>query len=144
VNGLITPNNNKVLNSDIIHSYDNDKTVETNVKRKKETPNEKDTDAAAHNSRNKKNHIILIIGDSHTRGYASELKENLDETYNITGIIKPGADLSTLSNSVEGTVLTLGKNYIISKNNSKMGLRHILNFISNNIHTNIISLGVPH
>jgi hypothetical protein len=67
VNGLVTPNNNKVLNSDIIHSYDNDKTVETNVKRKKETPNEKDTYAAANNSKNKGNHTILIIGDSHAR-----------------------------------------------------------------------------
>jgi hypothetical protein len=35
VNGLVTPNNNKVLNSDIILLYDNDKTVETNLKKKK-------------------------------------------------------------------------------------------------------------
>jgi hypothetical protein len=67
--------------------------------------------------------------------------------------MKSGADLSTLSNSVKDTVLTLGKNYVlvfsggandISKDNSKMGLRHILNFVSNNTHTNIILLGVPH
>jgi hypothetical protein len=56
----------------------------------------------------------------------------------MTGIVKPQADIVTLSNSVKYTVLTLGKSDVlifcggvndISKNNSKMGLRHIFNFV---------------
>jgi hypothetical protein len=71
----------------------------------------------------------------------------------VTGIIKPGADVTTLSNSVKDTVLNLGKNDVlvfgggandISKNDSKMGLRPILNFVRNNSHTNIVLLDVPH
>jgi hypothetical protein len=81
INGLVTSNNKKVLNSDILHSYDSDETVEANAR-----------------------------------------------------------------NSVKDTILTLGKNDVlvfsggandISKNNSKMGLRHILNFVSNNTHTHV-------
>jgi hypothetical protein len=61
--------------------------------------------------------------------------------------VKPGADIVALSNSVKGTVLTLEKSDVlvfgggvndISKNSSKMVLRYILNFVRNNIHTNIV------
>jgi hypothetical protein len=54
----------------------------------------------------------------------------------VTEVVKPGADIVTLSNSVTDC-LNLRKNDVlvfgggandISKNNSKMGLIHILNF----------------
>ncbi|PNF20943.1 hypothetical protein B7P43_G10555 [Cryptotermes secundus] len=41
INGLVTSNNNKVLNSDILHSYDGEETVEANARNKKEAPKEK-------------------------------------------------------------------------------------------------------
>jgi hypothetical protein len=61
---------------------------------------------------------------------------------NVSGIIKPGADVATLSNFVKDTVLNLRKNDVlvfsgdandISKNYSKMGLRHVLNFVRNKL-----------
>jgi hypothetical protein len=61
---------------------------------------------------NKGNHTILIIGDSHVRECAIKVKDKLDETYNVMGIVQPGANITTLSNSVRDTILTLGKNDI--------------------------------
>jgi hypothetical protein len=42
---------------------------------------------------NKLKHKILIIGDSHTRGLATNLRHNLNEDYKVQGLIKPGFDL---------------------------------------------------
>jgi hypothetical protein len=46
---------------------------------------------------NKGNHTIIILGVSYIRGCANKLKDNLDETYIVTGIVKSGANLTTLS-----------------------------------------------
>ncbi|XP_033607235.1 uncharacterized protein LOC117282287 [Cryptotermes secundus] len=81
INGLVTSNNSKVLNSDILHSYESAETVEANARNEKEAPKEKVADSAASASKNKGNHTILIIGDSHVRRCASKLRENLDKTY---------------------------------------------------------------
>lgn len=81
------------------------------------------------------------------------MKENLDKTYNVMGIVKPGADIITLINSVKDTTSVVSKNDIIvfcggandiAKNNSKEGLRHISNFVNNNTHTNIVMQGIPY
>jgi hypothetical protein len=81
------------------------------------------------------------------------LKDNLNETYSVIGTAKQGADIITLSDSVKDTILTLGKNNAlvfgggandISKNNSKKGLRHILNFVRKHTHANIVLSGIPY
>lgn len=81
------------------------------------------------------------------------MKENLGKTYNVMGIVKPGADSITLINSVKDTTSALSKNDImvlcggandIAKNNSKEGLRHISNFVNNNTHTNIVMQVIPY
>jgi hypothetical protein len=113
VNGVVTTNNNKVLASDIICLYDSDETFEINTRNKKETSKKKDIDLSVNTSKNEGNHTILIIGDSHVRGCASKLEDNLDETYNVIGIVKPGADIITLTNSIKDTILTLGKNDVM-------------------------------
>jgi hypothetical protein len=41
---------------------------------------------------------ILIIGDSHARGLASELNTNLGSEYAVTGTIMPGAKLDNVTN----------------------------------------------
>jgi hypothetical protein len=98
-----------VLTSDIIHSHDSEKIVETSIKNKKESFKIKLTVSAVNTSMNKGSHTILIIGDSHIRGCANKIMDNFRKSYNVTGIVKPGADIATLSNSVTDTVLTLGK-----------------------------------
>ena len=42
---------------------------------------------------------ILITGDSHTRGMATELQHNLDKNYIVEGIVKPGADVEVMLHS---------------------------------------------
>jgi hypothetical protein len=58
-------------------------------------PGNRGDDLSVNTSKNKGNHTILITGDSHARECASKVKDNLDETYNITGIVKLGADVIT-------------------------------------------------
>jgi hypothetical protein len=41
------------------------------------------------------------------------VKDHLHETYNVFGIVKPGADIVTFSNSVKDTILTLRKNDVL-------------------------------
>jgi len=47
---------------------------------------------------------ILIIGDSHARGITSEIQHNLDDGYEIQGIVKPGSDLAAIVNTVKERV----------------------------------------
>jgi hypothetical protein len=42
---------------------------------------------------------ILITGDSHTRGMATELQHNLDRNCIVEGIVKPGADVEVMLHS---------------------------------------------
>jgi hypothetical protein len=111
------------------------------------------TNSSVNISKNKGNHTILIIGDSHIRGYATILKHNFDETYNVIRIVKPGADIMTLSNSVKDTTSTLGKNDAlvfsggannISKKQLKTRTETHLKFCKKNTQTNIVLLGIPH
>jgi hypothetical protein len=102
-----------VVTSDIPHLHDSDKIVETNIKNKEESFKKKLTDSAVSTSKNKGNHNILITGDSHVRACANKIKDNLHKSYNVTGIVKPGADIATLSNFVKYTVLPLGKNDVL-------------------------------
>jgi hypothetical protein len=41
---------------------------------------------------------ILIIGDSHTRGLAMNLRHNLNDDHKIQGLVKPGSNLTAILN----------------------------------------------
>ena len=43
-------------------------------------------------------HRILLVGDSHIRGYASALKPLLNNNYDFYGVVKPGSATSELFN----------------------------------------------
>jgi hypothetical protein len=45
---------------------------------------------------NKKKNKVIIIGDSHARGCASEVQLNLDLTFETQGTVKPGAILQEI------------------------------------------------
>jgi hypothetical protein len=51
-------------------------------------------------------------------------------------------DIKHLTNS--DTIVFIGGTNDVSKNNSQDGLKHIINFVNVNSHTNIILMGVPH
>jgi hypothetical protein len=104
-------------------------------------------------SQQNKGHKIVIIGDSHARGSASNVKNNLNDNYTCSGFVRPGANIDTLTSSRMEDIKYLTSNDIIvfwggtndvSKNNSQDGLKHITNFVKVNSHTNIILMSVPH
>jgi len=56
----------------------------------------------------------MRVGDSHTRGSASNIKHNLNNDFYFNGIVKPGADITTLTSSVaEDTKLLTLKDILV-------------------------------
>jgi hypothetical protein len=47
-------------------------------------------------AQDRKRNKIVIIGDSHARGCAQEIRHNLKQDYEIDGYVKPGANLQTI------------------------------------------------
>jgi hypothetical protein len=50
---------------------------------------------------------ILITGDDHACGIASEMQHNLDDEFEIQGVVKPGADLAAITHTVNKVTGTL-------------------------------------
>ena len=51
---------------------------------------------------------IVIIGDSHARGYAVEISSGLGKDFEVTGTVMPGARLANITNLADKEVSTLG------------------------------------
>jgi hypothetical protein len=94
-----------------------------------------------------------VIGDSHARGLASELKNCLGHEYSITGIITPGARLNSVTQLVKNelaaltrsdTIIVWGGSNDVYKNETQQGLKSLYNFVNQKINTNILTLTVPH
>jgi len=58
---------------------------------------------------NKKRNKIVTLGDSHARGCASEVQHNLDNTFEIHGTVKPGANLEGIVSSPTDATANLTK-----------------------------------
>jgi hypothetical protein len=95
---------------------------------------------------------IIIIGDSHARGAASNVQHNLNATFDTSGFVNPGADVSSIISSVTSDIKHLSSKDVmvlwggandVYRNNSWDALKHITNLIEANKHTNIM-LCVPH
>jgi hypothetical protein len=97
-------------------------------------------------------HKIVILRDSHARGLTSNEKNNLDDNCSVCGFVKPGVNITTQISSMAADINLLTKNDLIifwggsndvSKNNSQEGLKHLVNFVQTNNHTNIFLMCVP-
>ena len=55
------------------------------------------------------NHKIIILGDSHARGLSSNVKNNLDDNYNVCGFVKPGINITTQTSSKIGDTKLFNK-----------------------------------
>jgi hypothetical protein len=139
---------NRISESDIRNGSKIDQSYKTKIKKLllmneifgKENQKEK---REFHLTNNKKNKI-LIIGDSHARGYASNLSSHFGkEDSGLENIIKM---------NIKG-IRALGKKDImivsggamdINKNEAKMGLRQLRNLVSNIQNTNTLIITVPH
>jgi len=47
------------------------------------------------------NHTIIILGNHNTRGCANKIKDNFNKNFNVTGVMKPGSDILTLTVSAK-------------------------------------------
>ena len=105
------------------------------------------------NSLEEKKQKIIIIGDSHTRGSASNIKHNLSDEFDIKVFVKPGADITKLTFAIteetkhltfKDILLFWGGANDVGRNNSREGLKKLIKFVEVNSNTNIILLCVHH
>jgi hypothetical protein len=52
-------------------------------------------------------HKILIIGDSHARGCAAEIKANLSKEFEVQGFVNPGVGLKTVISTAKNDLRKL-------------------------------------
>ena len=99
-----------------------------------------------------KNHKIVLIGDSHIRGYANSLKPLLNSDYEFYGVVKPGSSSSELMFSASEEIKGLSQNDLVvvcsgsndySLNEFSSTFQNIKNFLSINNHTNILLMNIP-
>jgi predicted phosphodiesterase len=86
----------------------------------------------------RRDHKVLIVGDSHARLCATKVKSEIKGSFDVQGIVKPGARAGVLVNTANSDITNLTKNNVIilcggsndvAKNDSKTAVRHIRNFI---------------
>ena len=101
----------------------------------------------------KKDHKIVIIGDSHARLWAQNVKSPIKGNFQVQGLIKPGAGVETLVTSVNSEIPSLTRKDVViicggandvAKNNAKMALNQISNLVKSYNNTNIIVINLPH
>lgn len=102
---------------------------------------------------NKRNHKVVIIGDTHSRGLVKEVQHQLDKNFEVTGFVKPGAGAEKIVNSAMSDIVNLTKSDVVvfssgsndvGKNKASGALKQISNFVKTNNNTNIIMLSAPH
>jgi lysophospholipase L1-like esterase len=103
-------------------------------------------------NKNNVKHNIIILGDSHVSGAASKLQENLNADFAVTSTVKPGAPMNAITNTASEAIKSLtsedlisiwGGSNDISRNNSKLALNEVHNFVINNPDSNIILINAP-
>jgi hypothetical protein len=95
----------------------------------------------------------MIFGDSHARGCAAGVKHLLSSDFEVFRTTNPGAVMKTIKDTAGAKVEQLTKKNVvvlwggsndIAKHNSLVGLKHIIKFLIESNHTNVILLTAPH
>jgi hypothetical protein len=96
----------------------------------------------------KKKRKIIVMGDSHARGLAKELKYGFNHEFEIQGIIKPGSTLKNLVKMTCSDLKTLTKRDVclawgstndVGRSKTNMGIRALNDFVSSHeLPTNMI------
>jgi len=96
---------------------------------------------------NKKKHKIILIGDSHVRVCSEKFVNFPGSSCNIIGISKPNVDLKAITSTInirlenlmkKALVIICGKTRDIAKNESKIGLKHPMQFTNSTCNTNVL------
>lgn len=90
-----------------------------------------------------KDHKVIIIGESHSRNSAANIKSTTKDNFGVQGVVNPDTGANILANSVIKNVRSLSKNVIlfcggandVGRNSSLKALCQITNFITDNKHT---------
>jgi hypothetical protein len=94
----------------------------------------------------------VAVVDSHARGREAKLTENLGELFEVTGFVKPGTGSEVITTmETEGiskftkkdVVVIWGGAHDIAKNETKKALEHMVKFVKENSHTNIVIMEAP-
>jgi hypothetical protein len=98
-------------------------------------------------------HKILLIGNSRLRGYAANIILFLNDLFEVSGTIKPGANSETILEQViseigklspkDTVILCCGTNYI-GRVDLREVLKDVISLIRKVSHTNLIMLTVPY
>jgi hypothetical protein len=94
---------------------------------------------------------IILMGDSHIKGYAPELKSRLGSKFEVMHMVMPGARLHNITElfsqmnllTRKDTIILRGGSNDIAKNEAVSGLRSLGKFV-NSENTNIIFITAPH
>ena len=106
----------------------------------------------AKNSEYKRKQKVLILGDSHARGMAAELKHNLDKKFDVQGVVKPCSDLFSILNiginemtefTTKDVIVVWGGTRDVSRNETMVGLSHIRKFVEKYNNTNVLVMELP-
>jgi RNase P/RNase MRP subunit p30 len=96
---------------------------------------------------------MVILGDSHTRGCAAEVKQLLNNKFEVLGLVNSGSGMEFIKDTARVKLHQLKKNDVvvvwggsndIARNNSIKGMKNILEFVLNANHTNVIIMSAPH
>jgi hypothetical protein len=100
-----------------------------------------------------KKHRVVLIGDSHIKRCSENISNLLDDSYNVTGITKPNANLVAITslNDVnadgyieDDVLIPSGGTTDVARNETNNGLRQLTHFIKRTSSTTVIILDVPH
>lgn len=96
-------------------------------------------------------HKIVLVGDSHARDCFTKLQDVLPDHCEVISYVKPGAGITALTKVVEKKmslteedmlIFWRGTNGIV-RNNSARGIKKTHNYLTENLHTNIIYVNAP-
>ena len=95
---------------------------------------------------------IIIIGDSHVKGYATNIKQILGKSAEVLGYVSSGAKLNNIICMAKNEISKLTKKDVvvisggtvdIAKNEADKGLTHLVKFVGDCSNTNVIVIGAP-
>ncbi len=96
---------------------------------------------------------ITVIGDSHARNCTQLIQDNFSADFRVTSVVKPGAGMEEVTNSLQEELKTLnGNDFVvvwggakhIRKNNMKEVLKSVCKFVKENSDLNIVLIDSPH
>jgi hypothetical protein len=137
VNGAISDNSEKYNDF-----------FKNNITALKQSIYEKNSD----NNASATKHRIILIGDSHFRGYGCELTSLLGKNYEIHNVVKAGSSTSKLINSAKAEISKLSCEDLIvigrgtndyDLNEFSLVCRYIFNFLQLNKHTKVAVMNIP-